>query len=677
MTRLIFSSVPQSLLALTLLVGGGVSSAHAARYGSGPSPDRLWQLQEAPPAARADREVSVAAKKAQTFTANMFRLQSVLSGAPFDQATANALGTKVAAAPVEISLPMPRKGKFERFKISEVRIMEPALAARYPDIKTYRGVGIDDPSATVALDMTPAGFHAQIMSPAGWVYISPYYFAGADNVYASYRKQDALPDGASPWLCETPGTRESRALDVVRSIPQTTINGTLRTYRLAVAANSFYVAANGGTVPSTLAAIVTVINRVSAIYESEVAIRFQLIANEEPIIYPTAATDPFVSNGTAVINTSTTVINAAVGVANYDVGHVFTTGSGGVSGLGVVCNVNSKGRSTTGLPTPYGDAYNVDYVAHEIGHEFGGNHTFNGNTGSCAGGNRSATHAYEPGSGNTIMAYAGICGATSDLQPHSDAYFHSENIMEILTFAANPTTGGSCPVSTSNTNSAPMVSAGAAYVIPISTPFTLTGSGLDPDGDAVTYCWEERDLGAAQAGTAADNGAAPIFRSFNPVYTPSRTFPRIPDLLNNTITIGEQLPSLARTLKFRLTARDNKANGGATNSADVALTVSAAAGPFLVTAPNTAITATSGGPLNVTWNVANTNAAPVSTATVNILLSLDGGYTYPVTLAANTANDGSETVTLPAGVRTGLARVRVEATNSIYFDISNANFTIN
>ncbi len=693
-----FSSTARLFLALTLLSGVG-GSLHAAPRAAAASP---WRLQ-ANPAARPDREAAVPTTKFQAFTADLTRLRAALAGAPLDIATAAARGTVVAGNPVEISLPMPRGGRLARFRVEEIALMEPALAAKYPDIKTYRGTGIDDPAAQLALDVTPFGMHAQILSPSGRVYISPYYFGGVDDLYASYYKEDAAPDPAYPWACEfksplLPGRAvppvvanpvigtpdEARAAGITPSSlpaerfapqPHTTFSGSLRTYRLAVAANHQYVATTGGTKASALAAIVVVINRVSAIYEADCALRLVLVANDDVIIYPDASTDPFTANDTTVINTSTATISAAVGAANYDIGHVFTTGSGGISGLGVVCTTTTKGRSTTGLPTPIGDAFNVDYVVHEMGHEFGANHTFNGNTSNCGGGNRSAAHAYEPGSGSTIMAYAGICGTTSDLQPHSDSMFHSESIREILVYTAG--TGGTCPVVTANTNTAPVVNAGPSYTIPISTPFTLTGSATDADGDVLTYSWEEYDKGAAQTGIAADNGASPIFRTFAPVYSPSRTFPKMSDLVNNTTTIGEQLPTVARAaMTFRLTVRDNRTGGGATNSADVALVVSAAAGPFAVTAPNTAITVAAGSALGVTWNVANTIAAPVSVANVSIALSTDGGYTYPYLLASSVANSGSTTVTLPPGVKTTAARIKVAAVGNVFFNISNPNFSI-
>ena len=579
---------------------------------------------------------------------------------------------------------MPSGGVFARFVVEEIAFMHPALAAKYPGIKTYRGRGLDDPAATLALDITPEGMHAQIRSRDGMIYIDPA-FRGNDRVYASYFKADGdRGRKQGGFFCETGSDLRSAVTNLAKVAAPVTASGTqLRTYRLACAANSTFTNFTGNTVASGLSAIVVIMNRVSAIYEAEVGVRLQLIANNDTIIYPTTGNpvngaDPY-SNSTAALSQNQTNLDAKIGSANYDIGHVFTTGSGGVAGLGVVCRAGNKARGTTGLPSPIGDPFNVDYVAHEMGHQYGGNHTFNGTGGSCSGTNRSATHAYEPGSGTTIMAYAGICGANDNLAPNSDAYFHFESLSEIVTYT---TTGsGNCPVAVPTGNAVPVVSAGANFTIPSRTPFALTGTATDPDGDLLSYCWEERDLGAAQAGNTADNGLSPIFRSFYPTYTPTRTFPKMANIVagifdNVAAPHGETLPITNRSLKFRLSARDNRPNGGGLNTADMTVTVVDTGSGFAVTAPSGG-SVVAGSNVTANWNLAATNLPPVSTANVKISLSTDGGYTYPIVLLASTPNDGTETVALPAGVTSAAARVKVEAVGNVFFSISPANFAIN
>ncbi len=673
------------LLGATL---GLVLATHVSAWAaaSGASPDGLYEMQAQPLQLRGQTPVVTDLMRFQPFTADIARIREVLARAtPEDPNLPPGASARYPRRKVELSLPMPSGGIFARFEVEEIAFMHPALAARYPEIKTYRGRGLDDPRATLALDVTPAGMHAQIRTGDGAIYIDPY-FRDNDRVYASYYKADLLPTNgrrARP-VCETPGDGGKLVVNAIGSFAPNTTSGTqLRTYRLACAANSTFTSFTGNTVATGLAAVVVVMNRVSAVYEAEVGVRFQLIANNDQIIYPTTGNpvngaDPY-TNSTAALGQNQTNLDAKIGNANYDIGHVFTTGSGGVAGLGVVCRTSQKARGTTGLPSPIGDAFNIDFVAHEMGHQFGGNHTFNGTGSNCSGSNRSGAHAYEPGSGTTVMAYAGICGANDNLAPNSDAYFSFESLNEIVTYT---TTGlGNCPTPVATGNTVPTVSAGSDYTIPSRTPFALTGTASDPDGDLLNYCWEERDLGAAQAGNVPDNGTSPIFRTFYPTYTPTRTFPKMASLVagifdNVAAPHGETLPITNRSLKFRLTARDNRANGGAINTADMTVTVVDNGAGFAVTAPSGG-SVVAGSNVDATWNVTGTNAAPVNAANVKISLSTDGGYTYPFVLLASTPNDGSQTVTLPPGVTSATARVKVEAVGNVFFSISPANFAIN
>lgn len=660
----------------------------------------------------------------RALTLDTENLQSLLRTAPMEF-TDDAYNN-----PVELSLPTP-DGRFARFTIVQAPIMEPALAAQFPEIMTFRGQGIENPADSLRFDLTPAGFHAQVLSPEGTYYVDPYWHLD-DSAYVSYFKKDLMKREGEVWIEEgvlddhtkesehdhaheddlpghtdddahatdsgtaTAGTNQS-ALDLPNRLTSPSSNSTLqssgskvgpittsnleragaqlRTYRLANAATGEYTTFHGGTVPLGQAAIVTAVNRVTGIYEKEVAVRLVLVANNSLLVYTNSATDPYTNNNASTLLTQNqSNIDTVIGNANYDIGHVFSTGGGGLAGLGVVGVTGQKAQGETGSPSPIADAFYVDYVAHEMGHQFGGNHSFNGVTGSCSGGNRNAGTAYEPGSGSSIQAYAGICGA-DDLQPNSDPYFHSVSFDEIVAYTTTGV-GNSAAAITTTGNSVPRVNAGTDWVIPARTPFELNAVGVDADAtDALTYSWEQRDLGAAQLVTNADNGTSPIFRAFSPTTSPARTFPRLNELLNNTTVVGEKLPTTTRTLKFRATVRDNRSGGGGVNTDDMQISVVDGGAGFAVTAPNTAVNWASNSSQTVTWNVANTTAAPISTANVDIWLSTNGGNTFPILLAANTPNDGSQTVTIP-NIATTTARIKVSASNSIYFDLSNTNFTI-
>ena len=593
-------------------------------------------------------------------------MADVLATAPLEDFSKTTAG-------LELALPLP-DGTFGRFLIVESPIMAPGLAARFPEIRTYRGQGIDDPHATIRLDLTPAGFHAMVLSPRGNVFIDPYSRRTSDH-YISYFSRDLRGEGRS-FECgvEGHGPRHHVTAATAAAAPAKALSGsTLRTYRLAVAATGEYTAFHGGTVSGGQAAIVTAMNRVNGVYERDVAIRMVLVANNNQVVYTSSGSDPYSNgNGVTMLSQNQSNLDSVIGNANYDIGHVFSTGGGGVASLRVPCVSGSKARGVTGQNAPTGDPFWIDFVAHEMGHQWGGNHTFNGSSGSCSGGNRNGSTAYEPGSGTTIMAYAGICGA-QDIQNNSDDFFHGVSLDEIIAYSAGGG-GNSCAALTSTGNSPPSVNAGASYTIPLNTPFELCGSATDPDGDALTYGWEQFDTGPAGAPNSP-SGNAPIFRAFDPSTSPCRTFPQLSDLLGNTQTLGEILPSYGRTMNFRLTARDNRSGGGGVADDSTTVTASSVGSSFRVTAPNTNVTWNVGTSQTVTWNVAGTDLSPISCSSVDISLSTDGGSTYPITLASGVVNSGSRSITVPAAATTS-ARVRVQCAGNIFFDISNTNFTI-
>ncbi len=602
----------------------------------------------------------------RTVSLDLKVLQPVLAGAP-ERFTPAAAKNDL---PV-IDLPMP-DGSTSSFRLTESPVMAPELQSKYPEIRTYTGYGIDDPTAFVKCDLTPQGFHAMVLSAVhSTVFIDPYSVGDLDNYVVYYKKDYAAPDKQS-FACES----------VASDLKEITLNGTgaklqgdcqLRKYRLALACTGEYSVFQGGTKALALAAMNTTMNRVNGVYEKDLAITMQIIGNTDLLIYLNGATDPY-SNGNAgtMLNENQSNCTTVIGSANFDIGHVFGTNSGGIAGLGVICRNNSKAQGVTGSGAPTGDPFDIDYVAHEMGHQFGGDHTFNGTAGSCSGNSNTST-AVEPGSGSTIMAYAGICNA-QDIQANSDDYFHAISIQQINTYTINGT-GNTCAVIMASGNNNPTVDGGADYIIPKSTPFALTATGSDPNGDMLTYCWEEMDAAISTSPPVSTSTTGPLFRSFKGTASPTRYFPRLSDLVNNTNYAWEKLPSVARNMKFRVLLRDNHAGAGCTDEDDVLVTVAGTAGPFVVTEPNTNVLWYVGEVKTVTWDVSSTDVAPVNCANVRILLSTDGGFTYPVVLAAGVPNNGSANVIVPDNL-SNTCRVKVEAVGNVFFDISNQNFRI-
>lgn len=590
----------------------------------------------------------------------------------------------VDATPLEeaqkvIALPTP-EGGHEHFVIARTPIMERDLATRFPEISTFTGRSLDRPGSTLKMDITPHGLHAMILALDGDpIYIDPFAY-GDRRHYIVYRKsafRKTLPESFSYCSYEQVNDLEEQARRSEEWIeemgPDRAGDCQLRTYRLALACTGEYANYHGSNTTNNnksfaLAAMVTTMNRVNGIYERDATLRMIMVANNDQLIYLNGSTDPYSNgNGGTMLGQNISNCNAVIGSANYDIGHVFSTGGGGVAYLNSPCTSNKAG-GVTGQPNPVGDPFDIDYVAHEMGHQYGGNHTQNN---AC---NRSANAAYEPGSASTIMGYAGIC--SPNVQSNSDALFLGYSMMEM---AANITVGSSsgCPVISSSNNNAPTVNAGADRTIPRSTPFVLTATASDVNaGQTLTYAWEQMNNQVSTQPPVSTSTGGPNFRALLPNASPMRYFPNLGAVLSNTTPTWEVLPSVGRTMNFKVTVRDNLTGSGCNAQDDVVITVSGTAGPFVVTQPNTNVSWEAGSVRTITWNVANTNVSPVNAANVDILLSTDGGNTYPFTLAASTANDGSQIVTLPSGVATTTARVMVKASANVFYDVSDQNFSI-
>ena len=639
----------------------------------------------------ADSELSLEQKELteaaayRALNVDQLALAEILKNAPSQEAM---LASQSA---VIISFPMPN-GENLDFKVVEASVMSAALQNRFPNIRSYRGAGVDNPLLQAHFDLSPNGLHAMIFREGSTVFIDPVQDAAAPEKHISYSRNAFFKGTSKTWdgcmalhagekAPSTISSGQNSNLTPIQMgsqqfpspvLPLVTDNGDqLRTYRLALACTGEYAQFHGGTVSGALAAMNTSMVRVNGVFERDIAVRMIIVDNNDQLVFLNASTDPYTNNdGGSMLGQNINTCNSVIGSANYDIGHVFSTGGGGVAYLQSPCGGNKAG-GVTGQGSPVGDPFDIDYVCHEMGHQFGGNHTQNN---SC---NRSSGAAYEPGSASTIMGYAGIC--SPNLQGNSDDHFHNHSCNEMIAFTVNGN-GNSCALISSTSNVPPTVEAGTnGLVIPASTPFELTATGSDSDGGTITYNWEEYDLGPATA--SGDNnltnpsGNQPIFRSWPSSTSPTRVFPRVADLVNGTTTIGEHLPTYSRQLNFKCTVRDNQLNGGGFADDLLTMNVDGSSGPFIVNAPNGGETLSAEDSAAITWDVAGTNTGGVNCATVDVYLSVDGGYTWPYELATNVSNNGSATVTLP-NVLSSSARIKIKGTNHVFFDISNGNFTI-
>lgn len=601
--------------------------------------------------------------KYELYSLNLDLLKSRLIQAPLDSGN--------TSSDVIIAFPNP-KGELEDFKIYESPIMEKGLADKFPNLKTYTGKSIKNSAETMRFSITVFGLHVMSLSGENGTFYIDTYTKDLSN-YIVYKRQDVT--ATQSFHCDVIDSSSEEIRLIKSAIQNRASDSFFRTYRLAMACTIEYAAFHitaaglgGGTLAqkkaAVLSAMVITMARVNSVFENDMSLRMNLVANNDLIIF--VDSDSFDnSNSSTLINQSQTVIDATIGSANYDIGHTVSTGGGGLAQLNSPCG-SSKARGITGQGSPVGDPFDIDYVAHEMGHQWGGNHTQNN---AC---NRNATTAVEPGSASTIMGYAGICAP--NVQSNSDVYFHTVSISEMSAFIAG--TGGTCADAVANGNTAPNANAGIDYTIPKGTAFILKGTGSDANGDALTYCWEQTNNQTSTQPPTQTATTGPNFRSISPTTSPNRYMPPLASVVANVLNpTWEVIPTVARTMNFAFTVRDNRTpNGGQTKRDDMVLTV-ANVGPFLVTSPNTAVSIMANTNQTITWDVAGTTANGINCANVDILLSTNGGITFPTTLLAGTPNDGSQAVLIPNSVGS-TNRIMIVGSNHIFYDVSNTNFII-
>jgi len=603
----------------------------------------------------------------------------------FKAAPLERLGDDLTTYGLPIDLPHPEGGTVTCF-VARSPVMEDGLAAKFPDFHTLI-VQTADRAAGGRLELTPRGLTGMLRASrptgAGDSWMIDLWQSADPTLSIAYWLRD-LPNSVD-WTCGT-------APDVV--VPADSqpyaprVFTTTRTYRLAVACTGEYAVHhstlqnNAPNVADPLAAIVTVVSRANVVYENDLGVHFNLVANNDLLIFVDPLTDPYdatCSGGGGadcsanLLAPNGNTLDSVIGSANYDVGHLLTRIYGGVAMLRSVCT-GSKGRAISGIPRG-GDIDPLSALVpiHELGHQFGANHTFSGVRGRCEG-NVSLATAYEAGSGSSPMAYAGGCPVgdappSDNVATFADPWFHSASLIEMNSFLGSG--GGSvCAVVADSSNNHPVISAGTTTAIPPGTPFALTVQATDQDNDPLTYSWEQYDSGVARAlvgGT--DNGAGALFRVFPPVTSPTRTFPQWSDILSGVSTPGEMLPTTVDvTRRFRVVVRDNRLGAGGVATSSNRQVQIRGSGPFAITGPTEGAMRRPGS-TSLTWTTGGSEAFTNPVTTVAAQLSLDDGQTFPIALG-NLANDGSATVSLPAVTQTATARLKLSPTNGIFFAVS-------
>lgn len=578
-----------------------------------------------------------------------------------------------------LSLPNA-EGKMEKFEVWEASNFTPVLQAKFPEIRSYVGVGIDDPTAYLRFSLSPStGVSTMTLRAGKSEFIEPYTVDG--NTYIVFDSKDHRKAGEIPFECSTPETNALVESSGDLASQNKSSAGVFKTLRLAQSVTGEYSTYFGGTLNGAMAGVNATLTRVNGIFERDFAVRLILIDNNDAVIYLDAGSDPYTSPSNIAVTQSQlhSTLTDVIGYDNFDIGHIFhRSGGGGNAGcIGCVCDApsgNSKGKGTgytsPGSGGPEGDNFDIDYVAHEMGHQLGANHTFShGFEGTGAN--------VEPGSGSTIMSYAGI--TSYNVQSHSDDYFTYKSIQQVQNNLQNK----ACVVNTPMTNSAPVVDAGGNFDIPKGTAFVLRGSATDAEGDPLVYNWEQLNSGTgnttgSNSRVSLTKAVGPNFRSHPHETTPVRYMPKFEYVLTRDVADNESywrgrweaVTTVARVFNFTLTARDNHPGGGQTATAQMVVTVRDA-GPFTITNPvSNQEVSLSNNAMLVEWDVAGTDAAPINTENVKISLSTDNGATFTV-VAESTANDGSETITIPEGTVAGNnMRIMIEAVDNIYYAVS-------
>lgn len=589
----------------------------------------------------------------------------------------------------QISLPLPN-GTMIDVTIELDNILPTELLEKYPSIRTYRVLPTNE-LISGRVDMTENGFHGMLQMRNGeTVFIDPSEASSqnarfksvstnSSNQYVSYKQHEQTHTHGEGYSCGASHKLESMRPDIENSplfkrLSKTSAKfdtqGQLTVYRIAVAATGEYVKASGGTIASALSQIATTMSRVNEIYEKDLGVRLSLVENNDQLIYTDAASDPYNSKSPdELIEENQNNIDSVIGSNNYDIGHLFTTTGGGIAAIGSVCNNSRKAMGVSGIANPFNDSFNVDYVAHEMGHQFGATHTFNSELGLCAGGTRTSITAFEPGSGTSVMSYAGHCG-NDDIQSKSDAMFHIGSVEQVRVFTQSG--GGSlCGTQQVHNNKAPIVDAGIDYVIPARTPFEITGSAYDADGDSLVYGWEQIDAGTRSLENE-DTGDNALFRTYMPTYKESRVFPALDSILTGNKILGETLPTQERELNFSLVAQDGF---NASRSDQMTVSVKRTGSRFAIEQPRAHYVL--GRSHTLKWNTADTQNAPVSCGSVDVYLSTSGGYEFPHKLLENVPNTGEASIFLETSLPTVYqGRFKIKCSNNIFFAVSQKNFRL-